>query len=515
MPPPRLFPTRQAEEAMQKLLQMNGISKSFPGVQALQDVDFDLHKGEVHALVGENGAGKSTLMKILSGVYTPDQGEILLKDQPIVATGPRTMLDAGVSVIYQELNLVPYLSVAENVLLGREPLTKAGTIDWKAMRAEVTSLIDQFNVKLDARAPVHSISPAHQQVVEIIKAISLHSDILVMDEPTASLTGNEVGRLFEMIRNLKNQGVSIIYISHRLEELWEVADRVTVLRDGQRIVTKPLGELDVTEIIRSMVGREMTEQYPSADIEIRDELLRVENLSKEGICSDVSFNVRGGEILGFSGLVGAGRTEIMQLVFGNLKKDSGRVFVKGKEVNIRGTRDAVRHGIALIPEERKRQGLVLDLSVFDNITLAVLDRHSRYGFLNLPKLADVVRKIIDSIGVRTPSPRQLVRFLSGGNQQKVVLSKWFIRDCDIYIFDEPTRGIDVGAKVEIYRLMQTLAQRGAAVIMVSSELIEVLNMSHRLAVVFQGRIVKEFAHGEATEEDVMHYALGVAQEQAS
>ena len=515
MPPPRLFPTRQAEEAMQKLLQMNGISKSFPGVQALQDVDFDLYEGEVHALVGENGAGKSTLMKILSGVYTPDQGEILLKDQPIVATGPRTMLDAGVSVIYQELNLVPYLSVAENVLLGREPLTKAGTIDWKAMRAEVTSLIDQFNVKLDARAPVHSISPAHQQVVEIIKAISLHSDILVMDEPTASLTGNEVGRLFEMIRNLKNQGVSIIYISHRLEELWEVADRVTVLRDGQRIVTKPLGELDVTEIIRSMVGREMTEQYPSADIEIRDELLRVENLSKEGICSDVSFNVRGGEILGFSGLVGAGRTEIMQLVFGNLKKDSGRVFVKGKEVNIRGTRDAVRHGIALIPEERKRQGLVLDLSVFDNITLAVLDRHSRYGFLNLPKLADVVRKIIDSIGVRTPSPRQLVRFLSGGNQQKVVLSKWFIRDCDIYIFDEPTRGIDVGAKVEIYRLMQTLAQRGAAVIMVSSELLEVLNMSHRLAVVFQGRIVKEFAHGEATEEDVMHYALGVAQEQAS
>lgn len=500
---------------MQKLLQMNGISKSFPGVQALQDVDFDLYEGEVHALVGENGAGKSTLMKILSGVYTPDQGEILLKDQPIVASGPRVMLDAGVSVIYQELNLVPYLSVAENVLLGREPLTKAGTVDWKAMRDEVTGLIDQFNVKLDARAPVHSISPAHQQVVEIIKAISLRSDILVMDEPTASLTGNEVGRLFEMIRNLKRKGVSIIYISHRLEELWEVADRVTVLRDGERIITKPLGELDVTEIVRSMVGREMTEQYPSADIEVRDELLRVENLSKAGMCDDVSFHVRGGEILGFSGLVGAGRTEIMQLVFGNLKKDSGRVFIKGKEVNIRSTRDAVRHGVALIPEERKRQGLVLDLSVFDNITLAVLDRHSRYGFLNLPKLGEVVRKIIDSIGVRTPSPRQLVRFLSGGNQQKVVLSKWFVRDCDIYIFDEPTRGIDVGAKVEIYRLMQTLAQRGAAVIMVSSELVEVLNMSHRLAVVFQGRIVKEFAHGEATEEDVMHYALGVAQEQAS
>ncbi len=500
---------------MQKLLQMNGISKSFPGVQALQDVDFDLYEGEVHALVGENGAGKSTLMKILSGVYTPDQGEILLKDQPIVASGPRVMLDAGVSVIYQELNLVPYLSVAENVLLGREPLTKVGTVDWKAMRDEVTGLIDQFNVKLDARAPVHSISPAHQQVVEIIKAISLRSDILVMDEPTASLTGNEVGRLFEMIRNLKRKGVSIIYISHRLEELWEVADRVTVLRDGERIITKPLGELDVTEIVRSMVGREMTEQYPSADIEVRDELLRVENLSKAGMCDDVSFHVRGGEILGFSGLVGAGRTEIMQLVFGNLKKDSGRVFIKGKEVNIRSTRDAVRHGVALIPEERKRQGLVLDLSVFDNITLAVLDRHSRYGFLNLPKLGEVVRKIIDSIGVRTPSPRQLVRFLSGGNQQKVVLSKWFVRDCDIYIFDEPTRGIDVGAKVEIYRLMQTLAQRGAAVIMVSSELIEVLNMSHRLAVVFQGRIVKEFAHGEATEQDVMHYALGVAQEQAS
>ncbi|TVQ39751.1 MAG: sugar ABC transporter ATP-binding protein [Spirochaetaceae bacterium] len=500
---------------MQKLLQMNGISKSFPGVQALQDVDFDLNRGEVHALVGENGAGKSTLMKILSGVYTPDQGEILLKEQPIVATRPRTMLDAGVSVIYQELNLVPHLSVAENVLLGREPLTRARTIDWRAMRKEVGSLIQQFNVKLDPRALVYSISPAYQQVVEIIKAISLRSEILVMDEPTASLTGNEVGRLFEIIRNLKSKGVSIIYISHRLEELWEVADRVTVLRDGERIVTRPLAELDVSEIIRSMVGREMTEQYPAADIEKRDELLRVENLSRAGMCSDVSFSVRGGEILGFSGLVGAGRTEIMQLVFGSLKKDSGRIFIKGKEVKIRSTRDAVRHGIALIPEERKRQGLVLDLSVFDNTTLAVLDRHSRYGFLNLPKLAEVVKRIIDSIGVRTPSPRQLVRFLSGGNQQKVVLSKWFIRDCDIYIFDEPTRGIDVGAKVEIYRLMQTLAKRGAAVIMVSSELLEVLNMSDRLAVVFEGRLVKEFERGEATEEKVMHYALGVADREAS
>ena len=495
---------------MEPVLRMQGISKSFPGVRALQNVDFELLPGEVHALVGENGAGKSTLMKILSGVYTPDEGDIQLKGTSVANAGPKAMLNAGVSVIYQELNLVPHLSVAENVMLGREPRKTGGLIDWKAMRAEVQKLIAQFNLKLDPRTPVYRISPAYQQVVEIIKAISLRSDILVMDEPTASLTGNEVERLFEIIRQLRSQGVSIIYISHRLEELWEVADRVTILRDGERITTKPLAELTVPEIVRNMVGRELTEQYPVTEIETREEVLRVEGLTKAGVCSDVSFAVRGGEIVGFSGLVGAGRTEIMQIIFGYLKKDSGKVFVHGKEVDIRSTRDAVRNGIALIPEERKRQGLILGLSVFDNAALAVLDRNSTFGVIKQKKLSDLIHRIVETIGVKTPSARQLVKFLSGGNQQKVVLSKWFVRDCDIYIFDEPTRGIDVGAKVEIYRLMQSLAQRGAAVIMVSSELLEVLNMSDRIHVVYDGRIVKEFRRDEATEEGVMKYALGVA-----
>ena len=352
---------------MEQILRMTGINKSFPGVKALQDIDFDLNKGDVHALVGENGAGKSTLMKILSGLYRPDSGEIVLKNQIMEHTDPRIMLGAGVSTIYQELNLIPYLSVAENVFLGREPRTRAGLIDWKKMRDQFELLLEPFDLTLDPRALVRTISPAYQQVVEIIKALSLHSDILVMDEPTAPLTGHEVDRLFATIKQLKEKGVSIVYISHRLEEIFEVANRVTVLRDGRKITSEPLAGLSVSEIIRKMVGREISELYPKAEIETGDEVLRVENLSKAGVCSDVSFHVRGGEILGFSGLVGAGRTEIMQVIFGYRRKDSGKIFVKGKEVTIRKPQDAVTAGIALIPEERKEQGLILGMSVSDNI----------------------------------------------------------------------------------------------------------------------------------------------------
>ena len=348
-----------------------------------------------------------------------------------------------------------------------------------------------------------------KQVVEIVKALSLNSDIIVMDEPTAPLTGNEVDRLFEMINSLKKSGVSIIYISHRLEELAHVADRVTIIRDGAMIMTKRLDELDTEEIIRNMVGRKLTEQYPVADIPVGDEVLRVEGLSKKGLCSDVSFSVRKGEIVGFTGLVGAGRTEIMQLIYGYRRKDSGKVFIDGKEARIRSPRDAVRRGIGLIPEERKKQGLILGLSVFDNAALTVLAKFSRLGFLKKKKIGALVRDMVSKMDIKTPSIRQQVRFLSGGNQQKIVLSKWFVRDCKIYIFDEPTRGIDVGAKVEIYKLMQNLAMQGAGVIMVSSELLEVINMSDRLEVVFDGRIVKEFGKGEANSENVMEYALGL------
>jgi ribose transport system ATP-binding protein len=497
------------------LLRMIGITKSFPGVRALDHVDLDLNPSEVHALAGENGAGKSTLMKILSGVYRADEGEIWLRGKRVTATGTRAMLDAGVSVIYQELNLVPYLSVAENIFLGREPLRAGGFIDWRRMRADVRRLLEPFGLELDPRARVNSLGPAYQQVVEIAKALSLRSDILVMDEPTAALTGRESERLFEVIRGLRRSGVSVIYISHRLQEIKQVADRVTVLRDGRRAVTSAVAEISIDEIIRHMVGRTLTEQYPKARTTPGPELLRVEGLTRRGVCRDVSFAVRRGEILGVAGLVGAGRTEIMELVFGSRRRDAGRILVNGKEVDIRTTRDAVRHGMALIPEERKRQGLVLGLSVFDNVALTVLDLHSIAGVVRRGEVTSLVSRVVRSIRVRTPSLAQTVRNLSGGNQQKVVLSKWFIRDCDIYIFDEPTRGIDVGAKVEIYKLMQELAGRGAAIVMVSSDLPEVMAMSDRIAVVWNGQIVGQFERGEVNEEQVMSYALGLQEQRAS
>jgi len=494
---------------MQTVLEMVGICKSFPGVRALNNVSFDLQSGEVHALIGENGAGKSTLMKILSGLYRADEGEIRLKGKRVDVGGIKRMIDAGVSVIYQELNLIQYLSVAENIFLGREPLLPGGLINWKKMYGDVEALLKPFNVDINPRSKIYEIGPAYQQVVEIAKALSLNSDIIVMDEPTAALTGNEVERLFEMVNNLKKTGVSIIYISHRLEELARIADRVTVIRDGEKIITRPLAELQTDEIIRHMVGRKLTEQYPAADIPVGDEVLRVEGLSKKGYCSDVSFSVRKGEIVGFTGLVGAGRTEIMQLIYGYIKKDAGKIFINGKETFIHSPRDAVHKGIGLIPEERKKQGLILGLSVFDNAVLTVLDKYSFGGFLRQKDLGGIVQNMIKKMDIKTPSANQHVRNLSGGNQQKVVLAKWFVRHCGVYIFDEPTRGIDVGAKVEIYKLMQNLALDGAAVIMVSSELPEIMNMSDRIEVVFDGRIVKEFRKGEATNEDVMEYALGL------
>lgn len=491
------------------VLRMRGISKSFPGVKALKGVNFDLREGEVHALVGENGAGKSTLMKILSGLYRADEGEIELRGRVLKSPDPRSMLDAGISVIYQELNLIGGLSIAENIFLGREPRFRSGLIHWKAMYAAVDELLDSFKVSLNPRMKVHTISPAFQQVVEILKALSLKSRIIVMDEPTAPLTGGEVDRLFEIIDNLKEQGVSIIYISHRLEELGHVADRVTVLRDGECIVTKPLEQLTVDEIISRMVGRRLTDQYPGNPHRCGEEILRVEGLSRAGVCSDVSFSVRRGEIVGFTGLVGAGRTEIMELIYGHRKKDSGRILLHGREAKIRGPRDAVRRGLGLIPEERKKQGLVLGLSVFDNAGLTVLDKFSRFGFLKRKIIAARVEGMVRDMAIKTPSAGQAVKNLSGGSQQKVVLSKWFIRKCGVYIFDEPTRGIDVGAKAEIYRLMRKLTAEGAGIIMVSSELTEVMNMSDRLMVVHSGRIVKEFGRGEAGEEEVMEYSLGL------
>ncbi|MEA5031006.1 MAG: sugar ABC transporter ATP-binding protein [Sphaerochaeta sp.] len=494
---------------MEPLLKMSGITKSFPGVRALSDVGFDLHKGELHALVGENGAGKSTLMKILSGLYKADSGELFLKGEKIVSTGLREMIKLGIGVIYQELNLIPYLSVSENIFLGREPKTSIGTIDWSKMRKMTREALAPFKLDISPQQKVKSLGAAHQQIVEIAKALSLKAEILVMDEPTAALTGNEVDRLFEIIKQLKNDGVSIIYISHRLEEVHHLADRITILRDGERVITKNRGEMSNDEMIKYMVGRVLEEQYPQYESVPGDVVLEVKGLTKKGICEDVSFTARAGEIFGFVGLVGAGRTEIMQTVYGYRKMDSGEVLLDGEQVTIRNCQDAVMKGIGLIPEERKQQGLVLGMSVFDNAALSVLDLYSTAGVLHRKKINAEVNTMVDSMNIKTPSVRQLVRNLSGGNQQKVVLAKWFIRHCKVYIFDEPTRGIDVGAKVEIYRLMQNLAKRGAAVIMISSELPEVMNISDRAAVVFEGRIVREFKKGELSEEQVMEYSLGL------
>jgi ribose transport system ATP-binding protein len=488
---------------------MSGISKSFPGVRALTNVDFDLMKGELHALVGENGAGKSTLMKILSGLYKADEGDLYLSGEKIVNTGLGEMIHHGIGVIYQELNLIPYLSVAENIFLGREPKTPFGTIDWAKMHAMTREVLSPFKLDIKPQQKVKALGAAYQQIIEIAKALSLNAEILVMDEPTAALTGHEVDRLFEIIKKLKDDGVSIIYISHRLEEVHLLADRITILRDGERVITKQRGEMNNDEMIKYMVGRVLEEQYPQYDSNPGDVVLEVKGLSKHGICEDVSFSARAGEILGFVGLVGAGRTEIMQTIYGYRKKDAGEVVLNGKPIEIKSCQDAVLKGIGLIPEERKQQGLVLGMSVFDNAALSVLDLYSTAGVLHRGKINDEVNTMIDSMSIKTPSVKQLVRNLSGGNQQKVVLAKWFIRHCDVYIFDEPTRGIDVGAKVEIYRLMQNLAKRGAAVIMISSELPEVMNISDRIAVVFEGRIVKQCKKGELNEEQVMEYSLGL------
>ncbi len=497
----------------ENILNMEGISKEFPGVKALNNVNFDLKRGEVHALVGENGAGKSTLIKILAGVYRADEGKIWLRGRKITAHGTKAMMDYGISVIYQELNLIPYLSVAENIFLGREPI-KSSTklINWKAMHAKVREILQLFNIELDPKTKVYTLGIAYQQIVEIAKALSLESEVIVMDEPTATLTGHETERLFEIIDTLKEKGVSVIYISHRLEEIWRVADRVTVLRDGERIITNDLKDLQIGEIIKYMVGRELTEKYPKEELPVGGEVLSVENLSKEGVCKGISFNLRKGEILGVAGLVGAGRTEMIQLLFGYQKRDRGKITIKGQETPIKKPWHAVREGMGLIPEERKNQGLVLALSVFDNISLAILDRFSVSGFLKGKILRGIVDTIIQKIDIKTPTTKQLVKNLSGGNQQKVVLAKWFSRDCDIYIFDEPTRGIDVGAKIEIYRLMENLAKNGAGIIMVSSELPEILNMSDRILVMYNGQIVKEFEKDEATQEDILSYAIGGGEE---
>jgi len=501
----------EVERMSQKLLQMSGIEKRFAGVHALKGVDFELESGEVHALLGENGAGKSTLMKILAGIYPVDEGEIFIEGNKVSINSVKDAQAYGISIIHQEISLVPHLSVAENIFLGKEPVTKTGWIDWKRMIEETRKTLQQFGLELSPDVQVKKLTVAQQQMIEIIKAVSFRAKMIVMDEPTSSLTEKEVEFLFQTIGHLKEQGVGIVYISHRMNELFAITDRITVLRDGALIGTVRTKETTADQLISMMVGRELTQYYikdtaPENGGEI---VLSVHNLSKKGVLNKAGFELRKGEILGFAGLVGAGRSELMKCIFGLDAFDEGEIRIDGKPLIIRNPNDAIKHGIAYVTENRKEEGLFLIRSVQYNITIKVLDKFIKWWFRVNARYEDQrTRQFIDELSIKTPNPDQEVRNLSGGNQQKVLISRWLATNPRILILDEPTRGVDVGAKAEIYAIMNRLVKEGVSIIMISSELPEVINMSDRIAVMYKGGIRTILNRDEFSQETIMHYATG-------
>lgn len=497
------------------ILQVKNITKVFPGVTALDDVSLNLKKGVVHALMGENGAGKSTLMKVLTGIYNADRGEIFLKGKVTSINGPREALQLGIAMIHQELSPIPEMTVAENIFVGREPGYRfLPVVNRRELRNMTLKVFEEIGISLDPDAKLSSLSVAEQQVVEIVKAISYNSDIIIMDEPTSALSDREVDKLFEIIRKLVSKGKSVIYISHKMDEIFRICDWITVLRDGRYIDTKSVAELDKQTLITLMVGRDLCNIFPKEDAEIKDVALKVKNLNINGKFRDISFEVRQGEILGISGLMGAGRTEIMEAVFGARKIDGGEIFIKGKSVKINSPKDAIGYGIALVTEDRKLLGLNLKGSVKDNITLASLNKFcSMKQLLKMKKEQEAVENQIRQLNVKTPTSKKIVNSLSGGNQQKVVLAKWLLCGPDILILDEPTRGIDVGAKAEIHRIMSSLAGEGKAIIMISSEMPEILGMSDRVLVLHEGRITGEFNRAELDQERIMMCATGHGKEE--
>ncbi|MHC4741950.1 MAG: sugar ABC transporter ATP-binding protein [Planctomycetota bacterium] len=499
--------TKEPKQYNPLLLEMRGIDKSFPGVHALKDVSMELRSGEVLGLVGENGAGKSTLIKVLGGAHRPDAGEIRIDGQSIHIHSPHAAQQAGISIIYQEFNLIPDLTVRENIFLGREK-TKFGFVEAGRERRATAELFERIGIDIDSDARCRDLSVAQQQTVEIAKALSVNAKIIVMDEPTATLTAPEVSRLFAIIGELKSQGIGIIYISHRFEEVFEVADRVMVLRDGEHIGTEDIADITRRRLIEMTVGRPIESEFPKRSPKPGHVRLRVEDLSRGKVVRDVNFSVRAGEILGLAGLVGAGRTETMRLIFGADTPDSGRIFIDGKETTIRNPKDAIRNRICLLTEDRKGHGLVLIHSCRENFGLPNLDRFKRTVFLDKRKERRRFSVFLQSLRIKVAGHEQLVMNLSGGNQQKIVLAKWLEKNADIMIFDEPTRGIDVGAKYEIYLLMNRLLEEGKAIIMISSELPEVLGMSDRIVVMHEGRIKGEITDvAGATQEDVLSMAM--------
>jgi ribose transport system ATP-binding protein len=492
------------------LVLMEGIEKSFPGVHALSQCKFELRAGEVHALVGENGAGKSTLMKVLAGVYSKDAGRILYKGQEVTIPNPRAAQHLGISIIHQELNLMNHLTVAQNIFIGREPRVKnlPFMLDGKEINEKTQQLFETLHMKLDPRTLVSTLTVAKQQMVEIAKALSFNSEVLIMDEPTAALTETEIADLFRIIRQLREKGVGVVHISHRLEELKQISDRITVMRDGNYIDTVTTSEVTIDRIINMMVGRTIYESTPEVpENTSQDVVLEVKNLNRSKVIRDVSFSLKKGEILGFAGLIGAGRTEVARAIFGADPIDSGEIYVKGKRVHIHSPQDAVKAGIGYLSEDRKRYGVTLGMDVKNNIVLATFTKFlGAMGWVNDGKIRTTGEHYVNVLSIKTPSLQQLVRNLSGGNQQKVVIGKWLTADTEILIFDEPTRGIDVGAKSEIYRLLNDLAQQGKAIIMISSELPEILRMSHRIIAMCEGRITGELLASEADQEKIMKLA---------
>ena len=489
------------------LLRMSSIDKRFPGVHALKDVDLTLNAGEVLALVGENGAGKSTLIKTLSGAHQPDSGSIEINGRPADIRNPLDARRAGVGVIYQEFNLVPHLTARENIFLGQER-TRGGFFSAREERHQARELFDRIGVAIDPEALCRDLSIAQQQVVEIAKALSLDARVIVMDEPSATLTPQEVERLFETIRELQSQGIGVVYISHRLEEIFEIADRVMVMRDGAHVGTRPVGDVDREALIEMMVGRKLENEFPARDVEIGAERLAVSNLSRGRSVRDVSFNVRAGEVVALTGLLGAGRTELVRLIFGADTRESGTIKLDGVPLSIRNPRDAIRSRIGLLTEDRKAQGLVLGQSVRENFGLPNLGQFSHAGFVNGRSERDAFGRYVDALRIKIPDQDVITSNLSGGNQQKVVLAKWLQRNCDVIIFDEPTRGIDVGAKYEIYLLINELAAQGKAIVMISSELPEVLGMADRVLVMHEGRLTGEIDDvANATQEQILALAI--------
>ena len=493
---------------MSELLRMEGITKHFPGVLALDRVSLGVRAGEVHALIGENGAGKSTLMKILSGAYSMDAGEIFLDGRAVSINTPRAAQELGISTIYQELNLVPRMSVAENISLSALPQKNPLKLSWNQIRSRAGELLSELGVNVDVNAKVSTLGIAQQQMVEIAKALNHKARLIIMDEPTSPLTENEAGRLFDTVHKLRREGVAIIYISHRLEEIMQIADRATIMRDGQIVKTVEVADSSINELIRAMVGHELSEQFPEREAEIGGIAFEVFNLSRKGLLNDISFSARSGEVLGICGLVGAGRTEMLRALFGVDPRDSGRVLVGGREVNTTRPRAAIDAKIGFVTEDRKSEGLMLIRDCKENISLIALSDFER--FIHISKAAEVAacNDYVDKLRIKTPSLSQKARNLSGGNQQKIVLAKWLMSRAEVLFLDEPTRGIDVGAKVEVYNIINQIAAQGKTVIMVSSEMTELIGMCDRIIVICRGTVTGEVDKADFSQERLMYLAAG-------